>query len=317
MKHRHSPPSRWAEAFSYSGFFCFLIAIFLLPACSVKKIAVNSFADALGSGGGTAITSEQDLELVEGALPFSLKTMEALLDKTPRHAGLCLSLAQGYMLYGYAFCELKAEDVKDTDFARYQHLRERAKVFYQRAYGYARRGLELVEPGLVKAGPGSCDSVGSVQKKSRVPYLYWSGAALAKWITLAKTDPAAAARLPEAACYLQRALELDPGYDSGAVQEFFISYEARGAIMGGDMKKAAEHFKKAEELAGGKKLSPWVTYVEACSIPNQNRAEFDRYIGMVLAFNLDESPHNRLVNAIAQKRARQLLQIKNDLFLGD
>jgi predicted anti-sigma-YlaC factor YlaD len=87
--------------------------------------------------------------------------------------------------------------------------------------------------------------------------------------------------------------------------------------MGVDMKKAAGYFEKAEELAGGKKLSPWVSYVEACSIPNQNRAEFDQYIGRVLAFNLDDSPENRLVNAIAQKRARQLLQKKNDLFLGD
>jgi hypothetical protein len=124
----------------------------LLPACSVKKIAVNSFADALGSGAGTAFTSETDLELVAGALPFSLKTMETLLEKTPQHKGLCLSLAQGYMLYGYAFCELKADEVKDRDFAQYQCQRERAKMFYQRAYGYARRGLELCDGGFARSG---------------------------------------------------------------------------------------------------------------------------------------------------------------------
>jgi predicted anti-sigma-YlaC factor YlaD len=288
------------------------------PACSIKKVAVNSFADAVGSGAGATFTSESDLGLIEGALPFSLKTMEALLEKTPEHKGLCLSLAQGYMLYGYGFCELTADEVKDRDFAQYQLQRDRAKLFYQRAHGYARRGLALCTPEYGKACGANCaDAVRLVDKKECVPYLYWSGAALAKWITLAKTDPAAAVRLPEAAATMQRALELDPDYDNGSIQEFFISYEARGANMGGDAKKAAEYFKKAEALAAGKKLSPWLTYVEAVSIPGQNKKEFDEYIQKILAFNLDSCPENRLVNALAQKRARYLLQKKDDLFLGE
>jgi predicted anti-sigma-YlaC factor YlaD len=315
----HRQSSRLKSAFiSRSILCCILAAALFFPACSIKKIAVNSFADALGSGDGSAFTSESDLELVEGALPFSLKTMEALLEKTPRHTGLCLSLAQGYMLYGYAFCELKADEVKDLDFARYQLQRDRAKLFYQRAHGYARRGLELSSPGYAKAcAANSIEAAQLVKDKASVPYLYWSGAALAKWITLAKTDPAAAARLPEAAACMQRALELDPDYDNGSIQEFFISYEARGAIMGGDAKKAVEYFKKAEARAAGKKLSPWLTYVEAVSIPGQNKNEFDAYIQKILAFNLDSCPENRLVNAIARKRAQYLLQKKDDLFLGE
>ncbi len=297
---------------------CGLVALLFSPACSIKKIAVNSFADAVGSGAGTAFTSESDLVLIEGALPFSLKTMEALLEKTPGHKGLCLSLAQGYMLYGYAFCELRADELKDRDFAMYQNQRDRAKLFYRRAHGYARQGLELCATDYGKACEVNCvDAVRIVDKKECVPYLYWAGAALAKWITLAKTDPAAAVRLPEAAATMQRALELDPDYDNGSIQEFFISYEARGANMGGDAKKAIEYFKKAEALAAGKKISPWLTYVEAVSIPSQNKKEFDEYIQKILAFNLDSCPENRLVNAIAQKRARYLLQKKDDLFLGE
>jgi len=315
----HRQSGRLKSAFiSRSILCCVLAAVLFFPACSIKKIAVNSFADALGSGAGTAFTSESDLELVEGSLPFSLKTMEALLEKTPRDTGLCLSLAQGYMLYGYAFCELKADEMKDLDFAQYQHRRDRAKLFYQRAHGYARRGLELSSPGYAKACKKNCvEAAELVDDKAGVPYLYWSGAALAKWITLAKTDPAAAARLPEAAACMQRALELAPDYDNGAIQEFFISYESRGAVMGGDVKKAAEYFKKAEALAAGKKLSPWLTYVEAVSIPGQNKKEFDEYIKKILAFNIDSHPENRLVNTIARKRAQYLLHKKDDLFLGE
>lgn len=294
-----------------------LAAALLMPACSVQKIAVRSFADALGSDAGTAFTGERDLELVEGALPLSLKTMEALLEKAPRHRGLCLSLARGYMLYGYAFCELKADEVKDRDFDRYRHHRDRATLFYRRAYGYAAQGLASCDGHVARHAETGADAAQAVDDPACVPFLYWSGAALGKWITLAKTDPAAAARLPEAAACMQRALELDPGYGSGAVHEFFISYEARGAVMGGDMNKAAGHFKKAADLASGKRLSPWLTWVEAVSIPNQDLREFGDYIEKILAFDLDESPENRLANAIAQKRARYLLKHKDDLFLGD
>lgn len=305
------------------SYYAYLVCIAALivcvsSGCSLRRRAVISFADALGSGAGSTFTSESDLDLVEGSLPFSLKAMESLLAQVPDHRGLHLSLAQGYMLYAYAFVDLKADEKKETDFPEYQRLKNRAKILYLRAYGYAKRGLDL----SVETFADACEKKNSgalllVKKKQDVPFLYWAGVALAKWITLAKTDPSAAIRLPEAAAYMQRALEIDPDYDRGAIHEFFISYEARGAAMGGDMNRAREHFTKALALADGRKLSPLVTYVEACSIPSQNKEEFDGYVRQIMAFDTDRCPDYRLINTLMKKRTEYLLKKKDDLFLGE
>jgi predicted anti-sigma-YlaC factor YlaD len=53
------------------------------------------------------------------------------------------------------------------------------------------------------------------------------------------------------------------------------------------------------------------------SIPGQNKKEFDEYLQKILSYDLNTAPENRLVNAIAQKRARYLQQKTDDLFLGD
>lgn len=293
----------------------FLIAC---SGCSIKKLAAGSFADALSSGAGASFTAEGDLELVEGALPFSLKAMESLLEKAPAHRGLHLSLAQGYMLYAYAFADLKAEEIKDADFAEYQRLRSRARALYGRAHEYAKKGLILSSKkfgGAFQAN--NQEALQLIKKKQDAAFLYWAGISLTKLITLSKTDPAAAIRLPEAAAYMQRAFEIDPDYDSGAIYEFFIAYEARGAIMGGDAKKAEEHFKKAVALARGEKLSPLLTYAEALSIPGQNRQEFDAFMKQIMDFDIEQHPEYRLLNALTKKRAQQLLKKKDDLFLGE
>jgi hypothetical protein len=58
----------------------------LLPACSIKKMAVNRLGDAL-AGTGSTFASDDDPELVGEAVPFGLKTMESLLAESPRHKG--------------------------------------------------------------------------------------------------------------------------------------------------------------------------------------------------------------------------------------
>ena len=55
--------------------------------CSIKKIAVNSLGNALSNGSST-FAKDDDPELVGDAIPFALKTMESLLEISPRHRGL-------------------------------------------------------------------------------------------------------------------------------------------------------------------------------------------------------------------------------------
>ena len=86
----------------------------VLPACSVKRIAVNKLGNALASG-GTTFTSDEDPELVRDALPFSLKLIESLLAESPRHRGLLLAAASGFTPYAYAFVQEEADEIQDSD----------------------------------------------------------------------------------------------------------------------------------------------------------------------------------------------------------
>ena len=300
--------SRWA----------ILICIVMLTAgCSLQQRAIRSVADSLGDGGGSAFVAETDLPLVEGALPFSLKAMEALLAKAPDSRGLYLALAQGYMLYGYACAELPAEDVRQTDYDRYRRQRDRARVFYRRALEYARSGL-MCRRGA-PALPAQVRTAADLQAFDQpldVAFLYWCGAALAKWITLSKTDPAAIIRLPEAELYMRQAAAIDPDYDCGAIHEFFISYEARGNAGPGGRDRARQHYARALELADGRKLSPIVAWLEAVVIPDQDLAAFDRLVRQVRAFDPAQYPAFALANQLSRERARQLERARADLFLG-
>ncbi len=66
-----------------------------LPGCSIRRFAVNKVGDAL-SRGGTTYESDDDLELVGDALPFSLKLIESLLAESPRHRGMLETACKGF-----------------------------------------------------------------------------------------------------------------------------------------------------------------------------------------------------------------------------
>src|SRR5947208_8031906 len=118
-----------------------LLILALLPACSIKHFAVNALGNALAEG-GSSYARESDPDLVWEAVPFSLKTVEGLLDEAPRHKGLLLAAASGFVQYGYGHVQQEADFVEAHDLARATELRARARRLYLRALGYGFRGLE-------------------------------------------------------------------------------------------------------------------------------------------------------------------------------
>ncbi|MDR2134259.1 MAG: TRAP transporter TatT component family protein, partial [Treponema sp.] len=66
-----------------SVLFCFLVS-----ACSINKLMMNTVADALtGEGSSGVFTGDSDPELVGDALPFAIKMYESLLAANPGHQG--------------------------------------------------------------------------------------------------------------------------------------------------------------------------------------------------------------------------------------
>jgi predicted anti-sigma-YlaC factor YlaD len=287
-----------------------------LSACSPKTMAVNALGNALASD-ASSWGRDDDPDLVRDATPFALKTIESLLGQSPNHRGLLLAASSGFTEYAYAFVQSDADFVEAHDLPAATALRARAQRLYRRAREYGLRGLEVDTPGFRAAlRSDSAKAVAAVHSKAEVPLLYWTAAAWALEISLAKQDAELTADLPLTGAMIHRALELDEGYGGGVLYDFLIAYDGgRPASAGGSVERARADLEKALALAGGKRVAPYVGFAETVSVATQNRTEFIKLLKEALAVDPDRAPEQRLANLVAQKRARWLLGRADELFI--
>jgi predicted anti-sigma-YlaC factor YlaD len=116
---------------------------------------------------------------------------------------------------------------------------------------------------------------------------------------------------------LDRAIELDDSWDDGALHEFKVALA--GSTPGDrDVALIKGHFDRAVELSRGRSASAYLAYAEAVSVPQQNADEFRALIARALDVDADAEPRNRLVNLLAQRRARWLASRIDELIVdGD
>ena len=291
-----------------------LVAACLLGGCSVRNMAANSIGDALASS-GSGFGSDNDPDLIGAAAPFSLKLMESVLSETPQHRGLLLAATQGFVQYSYAFVEMQADEIEDTNLQEAYRQRDRARRLYLRARNYGLRALEAAYPGIDKALRKDPAAALSGTRAEDVPVLYWTGVAWAAAISQSKDDPFLVSELPIAEALVRRAFTLDEAYDHGAIHVFLMSFEmSQAGLSAGAAARARRHFERALELTGGKQAGPYVTYAESISIAERDRGEFEAQLRLALQVDADAVPEWRLANRVMQRRARWLQSRTNRLF---
>ena len=286
----------------------------LASAGCVKKIAMNSLADALSSSTSGSFSQDEDLALVGDAIPFALKTMESLHDEVPDHRGLELALVSGFTQYGMVWVQWPAEQQKYSDFEAYRAGLERSRKLFLRARGYGLEGMEAAYPGFTERIFTDTDDALQPTTTEDIPMMYWLGASWLAAISNSREHPELIGQLPIAAALLHRCLELDPDWDRGAIHELLISLEPSLPVPGGAV-RSREHFERATELNGGVKAGPYVSLATAITIDTQDREAFESLLEQALAVDLDASPQDRLANEYAQQQARFLLDHVDDLFI--
>ncbi len=298
-----------------------LLIILILPAqsCSVKKFTMGKLADALASGGtSTTFTGDDDPELIEAALPFSLKLMETLLAELPDHEGLLLATASGFTQYSYAFIQLPADIVETESIAAAEILRDRARKLYLRARDYGLRGLDTRQRDFSARLHQDPKSAVFVLDQKDVPFLYWTAASWGSAISISKNNPDLIADQLTVEALIDRAFELDPDYDHGAIHGFLITYESlRQGAEGDPSERSRKHFQKVVDLTRGQLASPFVSLAETVSVHQQNRLEFEELLNKALQIDVDQKVEWRLVNILMQRRARWLLSQIDMLFLPE
>ena len=289
-----------------------LCLIFAQSGC-VKSMAINTLADALGDGGGT-FAQDDDPDFVGQASAFGLKTIESLLAASPEHPKLLAAATRGFTQYAYAYLQTEADYIEEQDYAAAKRLRFRAWKMYRRARQYGVRAIELViESDFASLGRET--RLFARFEKEHVDILYWTAAASAAAVAVNKDDAELAADLDLVGKMIGRAIELKPNYQAGALYDFMISWDGgRPAAAGGSLERATDAYRKASELASGRRLAPRLAYAESVCIKQQNKSKFLELLKSIVVFDVDQHRDFRLANLIAQRRAEWLLTQVDDLF---
>jgi predicted anti-sigma-YlaC factor YlaD len=286
----------------------------LSSGCSIRGYAINKVGDAL-AGTGSSFAADDDPQLIGDASPFGLKTMEALLEESPRHKGLLLAATRGFVQYAYGWIQMDADAIEASDLARATAMRERCRKLYLRARDYGLRGLEVDLPGLRAGLARDPKAALRKAKKEQVPLLYWTAMAWGALLSLNVNDSEVNIDQPAVAALAQRALELDEGWGLGSIHEFLLAWEAGHSSIGGSMEKAREHYQKALAFGGDKRAILYVTYAQSICIPTQDKKQFQESLEKALAIDVSQPSDRRLANIIAQKRARWQLGRQDELFV--
>jgi predicted anti-sigma-YlaC factor YlaD len=145
-------------------------------------------------------------------------------------------------------------------------------------------------------------------KKADVPSLYWTAAGFLAAYSLNPFDMGLGLRIPELIAMIDRAYELDPDFNSGALDDFYVLFHASvPQTMGGDKSRVEIHYQRALEKSKGILAGPYVSYAQAVSIPAQDYHTFKKNLDAALAIDPDADTANRLVNIITQRKARYLM----------
>ncbi|MEW5798185.1 MAG: TRAP transporter TatT component family protein [Bacteroidota bacterium] len=270
----------------------------------VNTVAVNATTDIVDYGLGS-VFEESDLDLAEKAIPGNLVLLEALYrakEKDDEH--LAFLLTQGYTGYTLGF-------VEDVD-------AERAKVLYSRAREYGLSALKNKN----EAFAHTIDDDASAFKKSLekfsnddVPLIFWTANAWGNLVNVSIADPAVLVELPKVNAMMEFVLKHDEGYFYGSAHLYFATILATvPKNLGGKPDSAKIHFDKCFAFGQQKFLLPYVYMAKSYCVQMQDKELFQKLLTTVEETSVDVLPEQRLVNAIAKRKAKKLSERIDDLF---
>jgi len=269
----------------------------------LQTVAVNSTTGIVDNG-LSAIFEESDLTMAEQSIPANITLLEALYrSKGKDDDHLALLLTQAYTGYALGF-------VEDKD-------PERAKALYMRAREY---GLSVLRKNkqfnaVFDGGSEEFRSGVALFSKDDVPIIFWTANAWGNLIKLSLADPSVIADLNKVNSLMEFVLRNDENFYYGSAHLYFGTMLATvPKNLGGKPDSAKAHFNKCFEIGGGKFLLPYVYLAQSYAVQVQDKALFESSLKTVDDASIDILPEQRLVNAIAKQKGKELLAKENDLF---
>ena len=307
-----------------------LLIVLAFSGCSIKKMAFNASADMLAPPPGprapddpnpmSALTGENDPELVAAFFPTALKLYEIMHVQNPEHENLAIMTGQLYIMYANAFVQSPAEQLPFDEFTRQNHEYKRAQNFYMRGRSFILKALDHRYAGfsttVFESDTASRDALLASCTKSDTDALFWAASGLFGAFSLSPMDTEYHTLLAGSLAMIEKAADLDPAYNNGGIWEILMTfYAAAPDSLGGGRDKALAAYEKALYYSGGESPSTHTGYVRSFCIPAQDSAGFDEHIEKALAIDPDSQPDNRLAIILSQRQARWLKANKGEFIL--
>jgi len=219
-------------------------------------------------------------------------------------------------MYAMGFVSAEAAGIPSEEVDARMEANFRAKRLMMRAFRRAEAALDQRKKGLMATlFAGDASKLQRLKAKD-VPLLYWTSASALGAFSLDPFDPAASRHLASAIALLERALELDPDCNYGALHELVVSLApSLPEKLGGGWERAEKAYGLSLKAAKGLRASPYVSYASSMCVARQDYPAFKKALETALAVDIDADPSGRLANIIAQRNAKRLLASAPELFL--
>lgn len=283
-------------------FLAFAAMMVLAGGClPSKKLTVISTAGLLEDI-SRASARQSDLRVIREGMPAYLLLMDGMVEAWPDNERILLAAAQGYASFSSAF-------IVDDDKNYAVMLTARAKDYGLKAlklHGF--KNLDSKSLDDFKTGLAEMD-------KEDLPFLFWAASCWGSWIGLNLDSMAALAELPKVEAMMRRCLVLDPGFYYGGPHLFMgIWYASQPSMAGGNLELSRDHFLKAREFGKGRFLMTDVYFSQYFARKAFDRDLFISTLKKVLETPADIEPELTLLNTVAQRKAKEMLERVDDYF---
>jgi hypothetical protein len=256
-------------------------------------------------------------ELVGGLMPAILRSDEAKLKRHSDDQKLMLETGSYYVMYANAFVQGPASILPPREYEKRDAKYKQAKKLYLRGVEILRAAFEEKFSGINEADLAHLQTEYLPQlTKDDVPLIYWLTAGTLSAYSLDPFDLSLNTKIAELSALIKKAYELDPDFNAGALDEFFMLFYASLPVdLGGDKSLVPVFYKRALEKSHGLSAGTYLSWAEVVSIPAQDYPDFKEHIQAALAVDVKKNPDNKLVNILAQRKARYYLKNANLFFI--
>jgi len=271
-----------------------LFSIFAATGCGA---VVGRFTQPLFDDLTNSFMQQRDVVLAEQGSPTFLLLLDGLITHSPDNKSLLLAGAKAYSAYNTAFVGSRAP--------------ERNLILAEKAKDYALRALSLHSKAFARVQDRPHEeflTCLSSFKEKDVPFLFYGATCWAGWIAANSSSWDALAELPKVQSLIERVVELDDTFYYGTPNAFMGTLlTLRPPSMGGQPEEAKRYFERALELGQGKFLPSYVMYAKQYAKLVYDKELFYDLLNKALASPVDTAPDLVLVNTLAQRQAREMI----------